>query len=322
MDVIDLITPWITLILILLPFIGAERWLHQHMFGVGYLLTGDKGTATGFYYIVFFPAIVLHEVIQYFVAGIFNVPIKKLEIRPQSQDNGTLRYDFVTIDRAKTDRVRSSIVGGAPFIIAATLFYFISTEILDLHSIIDAFSSGTIRNVGGAIQDQFNTPDFWLWLYVLFALSNGMIPTKEDRDGWGLIIGAIVGITGLFLFLGLDEVLIETYQGPVRDGLELVTVSLTIILCIDIVAILFLGILEDSLERIRGFKMDYSGPEASTKAADGRLPGSNKPIPKGELMPSVYNLELPIAEPPAKPNPKAVQSAAASEAGSARPPLA
>ena len=323
MDVFDIITPWVGLILVLVPLIGAERWLHQHLFGVGYLLFKDKESATGCYYIIFFPAIALHELIQYFVAGIFNVPIKKLEIRTQAQENGTLRYDFVTIDRKKTDIVRSSIVGGSPFIFAAAIFYFISTQILDLHSVIDAFSSGTIRNVGYAIQDQFNTPDFWIWLYILFAISNGMIPTKEDRDGWGLIIGSVVGMTALFLFLGLDAFLIETYQGPVKDGLELATVSLSIILGIDIVAILLLGITEDSLERMRGFKMDYGGPNTTTKTKEGRVPGSNKPIPKGELMPSIYNIALPIAEPPAKPDAKASQSAAIADVGSGgKPPSA
>jgi hypothetical protein len=322
MDIIDLITPWVTLLFVVLPLVAAERWIHQHMFGVGYLLTGDKGSATGFYYLIFFPAVVLHELVQYFVCGILNVPIKKLEVRLQPQENGTVRYDFVTIDKKKTDRIRISIVGGAPFFVAAIIFYLISTQILDLYSLIDAFNSSELRNVGGAIQDQFNTPDFWLWLYVLFALTNGMVPTREDREGWEFVLLAIGGVSVVFLVLGLDEVLIETYTGPIREGLELVTASLLIILSIDIVVILLLGITEDTLERIRGFKMDYSGPERVTKprTSSGREPGSNTPIPRGELMPSVYNITLPLADPPARPDPRATIEEAAAEAGSARPP--
>lgn len=323
MDVIDLITPWVTLLFVLAPLVGAERWLHQHMFGIGYLLTGEKSSATGFYYIVFFPAVALHELIQYFVCGILNVPIKKLEVRLQPQENGTVRYDFVTIDKKKTDRVRIAIVGGAPFFIAAGFFYVISTQILDLYSLIDAFNTGDLVNIGDAIQAQFNTPDFWFWLYILFAITNGMVPTREDREGWQFVFVAIVGITGLFLFLGLDEVLIETYTGPVQQGLELVTASLLIILSIDIVVILLLGIVEDTLERIRGYRMDYSGPERSTQPLKNkREPGSNVPIPKGEPMPSVYNLMLPLPEPPARPDPKAKIEQAAEEVGSARPPTA
>lgn len=290
------------------------------MFGIGYLLTGEKGSATGFYYLIFFPAVALHEIVQYFVCGILNVPIKKLEVRVQAQENGTVRYDFVTIDKKKTDRVRISIVGGAPFFLAALIFYLISTQILDLYSLVDAFESGQLQNIGAAIQDQFNTPDFWLWLYVLFAIANGMVPTREDREGWEFVLVAVGAISALFLVLGLDEVLLETYTGPVKEALELVTASLLIILGIDIVVILLLGITEDTLERLRGFKMDYSGPDRKTRPLSGREPGSNVPIPRGELMPSVYNLTLPLPDPPARPDPKARIEEAAAEVGSAKPP--
>lgn len=299
MDFTDFIGPWVSLLVILMPLIAAERWIHQHCYGVGYLLFGDKKTATGFYYIVFFPAVFLHEFTQYLVAGALSVPLKKLELRLHQQDNGTMRYDFVTIQ--PTDPIRSSIIGGAPFVLGAFLFYYISTTILDLHTIPEAFASGKLSNVLSAIQAQFNTPDFWLWLYVLFTLSNGMIPTKEDRAGWWLVLAGVGGLSLVFLIMGLDEVLIETLTGPVRETLELVTTSLSIIFLIDLAVILLLGITEDALERYRGFKMDYSGGKKKTAQVDKTRPiGSNIPLPKGELMPSVYNLQLPIPPIPDK----------------------
>ncbi len=313
MDVTHFIGPWISLLVILVPFVYAERWIHQHFFGIGYLLTGEKGSATGFYYLIFFPGVILHEIIQYLVAGALNVPVKKIEARPQVQENGTLRYDFVTIE--KTDPLKASIIGGAPFLVAASLVYYISTSILDLHSIPAAFSTNDLQTVLQAIQDQFNTPDFWLWMGILFSVSNGMIPTKEDRAGWWLILGAVGVITIVFLVIGLDSVLIETYNSTVRDGLELVTTSLTIILGMDIVVILLLGFTEDTLERMRGFKMDYSGPAAKTIKERVRKPGSNLPLPKGELMPSVYNLQLPIPNFPAKPDTRAAPAQSPSAFG-------
>ncbi len=320
MDATAIITPWINLLLVLGPLVFAEQWIHRHLFGVAYLLTEDKEQATGFYYIIFLPGVVLHEFVQYLVAGILNIKIKKMEIRPHRQDNGTIRYDFITID--KTDKIRSAIMGGTPFLIAAALVYFISTQILNLHAIPAAFSTGEIDALGPAIQQQFNTPDFFLWFYLLFTISNGMIPTKEDRDGWGLVLGVVGVLSVIFLVIGLDEFLVDTLTGPVKEALELVTVSLLIILMMDIVVIFGLGLLEDSLERRRGYRVDYGGHEPAKKSRSGRDPGSNIPIPKGQPMPSIYNLTLPTPDIPDKPDARAAAALrdAIADVGSARPP--
>lgn len=321
MDVMAILTPWVNLLLVLGPLVLAEHWIHRHMFGVAYLLTEDKAQATGFYYIIFIPGVVLHEFVQYLVAGILNIKIKKMEIRPQRQDNGTIRYDFITID--KTDKIRSSIMGGTPFLIAAGFVYYISTSILDLHAIPAALGTGDLDVLWQAIRQQFNTPDFFLWFYLLFTISNGMIPTREDRDGWGLIFGAVGVLSVVFLFIGLDEFLVETLTGPVKEALDLVTVSLSIILMLDLLFIFFLGFVEDSLERYRGYRVDYGGQEPAKKPRGGREPGSNIPIPKGQPMPSVYNLTLPIPDIPDKPDARAAAAMrdAIADVGSARPPM-
>ncbi len=319
MDPTIILTPWFNLLLVLVPLILAERWIHRHLFGVAYLLTEDREQATGLYYIIFMPGVVLHEFVQYLVAGILNIKIKKMELRPQPQDNGTIRYDFITID--KTDKIRSSIMGGMPFLIAAGIVYYISTQILNLHAIPAALQTGDLDVLWQAILDQFNTPDFFLWFYLLFTISNGMIPTKADRDGWGLILGAIGVLSLIFLVIGIDEFLIETLTGPVTEALELVTVSLSIILIVDIGVIFILGFIEDTLERYRGYRVDYGGKTAAQKSST-RQPGSNIPIPKGEPMPSIYNLTLPVPEPPQKPDARAAAALrdALADVGSVRPP--
>ena len=289
MDIGDILGPWILLIMLVLPLLYVEKFIHQHIYGVGYLITKDKEQATTFYYLIFFPGVVLHEIIQYFMAGILNVPVKKLEPRPQKQDNGTLRFDFVTIQ--KTDKWRAAVIGGAPFLVACAIMWTISTSILDLHLIPEAFATGEISEIARTINDLRNTPDFWLWMYLLFTISNGMIPTKEDRQGWSFILVAIGAVSLFFIVLGLDNVVVETYQGPVMHGLAMVNTALAILLFIDIFAVLLLGVIEDTFERIRGEKMDYSGQKPKNIK---RQAGSDLPIPVGEPMPSIYNLALPI----------------------------
>ncbi len=320
MDIAELIAPWLSLLMILVPLIFAEQWIHRHVFGISYLMTEDKESATGVYYIFFFPGVLLHEIIQYFVAGALDVPIKKIQAYPKPQDNGTLRYDFVSIK--PTDPIRASIIGGAPFIIAGFLVYTISTSILDLHSLPAAIGTQDTSQISSAVQDLLNTPNFWFWLYLLFVISNGMIPTKEDRQGWRLILAVIGGFTLILILIGSHQVVTETLNGPVRESLELVTTSLAIILGLDVLVILFLRIVENSFERIRGYRVNYNTGEKkkTSQQATKRPVGSNLPIPKGEPMPSIYNLELPLPSLPPKRSAARTIQRAADDVASGRPP--
>ncbi|MBI5927730.1 MAG: hypothetical protein HY862_00360 [Chloroflexi bacterium] len=299
MDITSLIAPWLTLLVILIPLIYAERWIHQHMFGVGYLLTLDKAQATGFYYLVFFPGVLVHEVIQWLIAGMLNVPIKKINSYPKPQEDGTIRYDFVVIE--KTSRFRAILIGGLPFVIAGALVYFISTSVLQLDALLAAIGTGDLDQIGRGIKEFLKTGDVWLWLYFMFSISNGMIPTKEDRQGWFLILGAAAAITIAFLFLGFDVFVTKTMSGPVAHALQLVNTALLAILFIDIVFGLTLGLIEDGLARWRGQKMDYNtGRQLTKKGEPQREPGSNVPLPKGTPIPSIYRLDLPVPPLPTK----------------------
>src|SRR5512145_2508393 len=111
----DLLTPWLLLIAVLIPLIFAEKWIHSHLYGVGWLLTNEKQSATILYYLILFPGVFLHEFTQWLVAGAINVPTKRLTTWPEPQENGTLRLDFVQVQ--PVDRIRSAIIGAVPFAI-------------------------------------------------------------------------------------------------------------------------------------------------------------------------------------------------------------
>jgi hypothetical protein len=46
MNLGNLLTPWIELAAVLIILIYVEKWIHSHLYGVGWLLTNDKKTAT------------------------------------------------------------------------------------------------------------------------------------------------------------------------------------------------------------------------------------------------------------------------------------
>ncbi|MBZ0308518.1 MAG: hypothetical protein K8I82_20800, partial [Anaerolineae bacterium] len=302
MDYFSLLTPWLVLVAIFVPLMMSERWVHQHFFGVVYLLTKDKRRATRAFYVAFFPGIFIHEFVQYLIAVVLNVPIKKGFNWPEQQENGTLRLNFVVVERDKTDVVRAAIVAAAPLILMMVIIWQISTRVLALDDLLAVFGSGDITLLWKEFTGLFKTGDFILWFGLLFTIANAMIPKREDAQGWPLILSVLSVIILIMLVIGLDEVLLETWQGPVTNTLEHVNTALFLVLMMDVAAIFILGIIEDSLERLRGIKMDYSGGGNLTRPRDlKREPGSDLPYPKGEPLPSIYNFLLPVPDPSDKP---------------------
>lgn len=288
----DLLTPWLLLAAVLIPLVYVEKWIHGHLYGVGWLLTNDKKSATALYYVILFPGVFVHEFTQWLVAGALNVKTRRLTSWPEAQDNGTLRLDFVQIQGAGW--LRAAIIGASPLVVGMSLVWLISNQILDFGDFVDALGTGNLRIIGPALRDLAGKTDFFIWLYLMFTISNAMLPTPADRQGWTLIIG-VFGLVLVFLILiGSGEVLLETFTGPVAAGVRRLSTAFLTVLLIEIPGILAIGFLEEILERITGRKFDYSRPAPSPRV---REPGSNLPLRPGAPLPSVYNLNLPVPDP-------------------------
>ena len=53
----DLLTPWMILAAVLVPLVYVEKWIHSHLYGVGWLLTNDNRSATTLYYVLLLPGV-------------------------------------------------------------------------------------------------------------------------------------------------------------------------------------------------------------------------------------------------------------------------
>ncbi len=292
MDIGNLLTPWLFLALVLVPLWFAEKWIQSHLYGVGWLLTNNEQTATTLYYVFLLPGVFIHEVTQWLVAGMLNVRIKKIQAWPEPQKDGTLRLDFVQVD--ETDWFRAAIIGAIPLIIGIATIWTVSLQILNLENFLDALSTTDLTVIGPAARDLVRKPDFFLWLYLMFAITNAMWPTPADRKGWPLLLAIIAGALGFLVLIGVGDVLHETFTGPVAHAVDLLTTAFATVLIVEVLAILFIGFFEEILERITKRKFQYSTPTPPKK---DREPGSNLPLPAGALLPSIYNMELPVPKP-------------------------
>ncbi|NLX09727.1 MAG: hypothetical protein GXY36_08740 [Chloroflexi bacterium] len=292
MPLSDLLSPWIGLGVVLALLVLAEKWIHSHLYGVGWLLTNDQRSATALYYVILMPGVFLHEFTQWLMAGALNVATKRVVAWPEAQADGTLRLDFVQIRRASW--LQSAIIGAIPLITGTALIWVISNHILNLEDFIAALDTRDLALIGAAIQDLGSTPDFYLWLYLMFAISNGMFPTPADRKGWPLLLGIFAACIAFLVVIGVGEVLLETFTGPVAHTVEVLTTAFGAVLTVEVLAIVAIGFLEEILERATKRKFDYG---SHARAARARQPGSSLPLPPGVPLPSIYNLQLPVPDP-------------------------
>jgi len=99
-------------------------------------------------------------------------------------------------------------------------------------------------------------PDFWLWAYVVFAVSNAMTPSPADRQPW-LIAGIYLGVALLLAYLlGGLAVLPQSLAPQVAGALQVLTLAFLFTLALDLVAAVALWVLEAAIiawqERGRG----------------------------------------------------------------------
>jgi hypothetical protein len=295
MNLGDLLTPWLMLAGVIIPLVYVEKWIHAHLYGVGWLMTNDKKSATALYYVLLFPGVLVHEFTQYLIAGALNVKIKRVIAWPQAQADGTLRLDFVQIKNAS--RIQAAIIGAAPLFTGLALVWLISSQLLSLDNVVNAIGTGNLDTVGTTLRDAASAPDFLLWIYVIFTISNAMFPTPADRQGWPLLVGVFVVGIGFLVLIGVGDVLMETFTGPVAHGVNRLTTAFATVLIAEIPGILTIGFVEEVLEKTTKRKFEYGQPAATRSRSTERPPGSNVPLPAGTPLPSIYHLDLPIPSP-------------------------
>ena len=236
-----------------------ETWLHQHIFKVGWLSTHDYQTTTILYYTFFMPGVILHEVVYYLAAGIFNVRAERNIKWPDKQEIGELNLNFVKL-APRTSAFRKAIVTSMPLLIGLISVWAIANYIFDITAVVERMSSGELTDIAAAFNLLISAPLFWLWIYIIFTIANTMFPTTpKDLKGWrSVLIG--IGVVGLALFLvGIGGELFEVLQAPLSQIVSVLQATFVLIMGVDLMMVLVLGTIEYTIERITGHSATFRG---------------------------------------------------------------
>lgn len=251
----DWLLPWIIAALAIWPLVQVERWIHRHVQGLGLLLTNDPQAAVLIYYLVMLPGVVLHEVSQWLLAKAMGVKVKKFRIWPEKK-RGMIRLGLVEIDR-KTDDVRATLVGMVPLATGVAAIALIGGGRFQVQAMAQALATGDMPTIGAAFRSFMSTPDFWFWMYLIFAVANAMLPEEHDRINWWLPAGVVVVVTVVLLVLDLSILLRAWVEGPLTRLAEWLSFAFVMALGIDLFMMALISGAEALFSRLLGRELEY-----------------------------------------------------------------
>jgi hypothetical protein len=243
------------LIITFLLLYPLNRWISTHVQGVAFLFTGSSHVAVWFFWVLFLPGTLLHEVSHWLMAKLLGVKTKGMSLWPKKKPGGELQMGAVEV--LVSDPFRHSLIGLAPLLTGSAAVLLIGYGWLGLGEVGQALVSGDLPLIGAAMSKTMVVPDVWLWFYLVFAISNAMLPSASDRESWLTVLIyftlALALVAGLKLVPSVPKSLQET-------GLTILTyllVAFALTLAIDLLVVALLFVIEVLFAVILGRRVMY-----------------------------------------------------------------
>jgi hypothetical protein len=256
---------WATIGLICLLFM--QRWIHAHLHGVSLLLVGRPEWAVVVYAVVLFPGVMLHEASHWLAATLLGVRTGGMSLLPRRQPDGTLQLGYVEYYKGPSvGPIRESLIGAAPLVAGVAVILLIGQRVFGVTRLAEAIQTGDVTILVDAMAQLLATPNVLVWLYLLFAVSSAMLPSKSDRHAWPaflVILGVAVAVVA---FLARGTALFDQLARPVTTFFGYLGTAFSIALAVGLICMIGIATLEWLLGRARGASVVY-GSRANEETA-------------------------------------------------------
>ncbi|MDY6878249.1 MAG: M50 family metallopeptidase [Chloroflexota bacterium] len=248
------ILPLLWLAVTLAPLLLVERWIHRHLQGVMLLFTGDIEIAVVLYALPLLPGILLHELSHALAAILMGVRVGRISIRPK-RTGQRIQLGFVPIE--KTDVVRASLIGLAPLLVGSGVILLIGYWVFDIGTVGVALVTGDQTDMIAGLLRALKAPDAWIWAYVIFAVSNTMLPSRADRQAWTPLILFLLLIGAVVWAAGLGPAVIESLSELLTKALHWLATMCALTIAIDLPFALLIALMEKVLEQAKSVQVEY-----------------------------------------------------------------
>jgi hypothetical protein len=241
------------LLLMLGPLLLLQRGLHREIQAVFLLLTRRADLSIALFSLLFFPGVLLHEASHYLMAKILGVPTGKVSLIPQTLEGNRLRLGFV--ETGQTDLLRDALIGAAPLLSGGLLVAYLGIVRLGLLTVWDALVAADLEATLEALSAVFQTTDFWLWFYLLVAVSSTMFPSQADRRAWLLLALIITLLVGTALLFGAGPWMSVNVLPWFNQALGGVAVVFALSAAVHLVVLLPVWVLRKGISKVTGMQV-------------------------------------------------------------------
>jgi hypothetical protein len=237
-------------VVMLVPLILLQRLLHREIQAVFLILTRDARITMGVFSLIFLPGVFLHELSHFVLAKVLHVPTGRFSLFPQALPDGRLQLGYVETGRA--DIVRDSLIGAAPLIVGTVFIAFVAIDRLQMRVLWDVFRNGQMSLFWMGLGTLPSAGDFYLWFYLMFAVSSTMMPSESDRHAWIELTVSVGVLFAVVLLLGAGPWMLTTIAPYLSSFFGFVAVIFGLSNFVHILLILPIALMHRLLSRVTG----------------------------------------------------------------------
>ncbi|MGE5642630.1 MAG: hypothetical protein ACM3Y8_06420 [Byssovorax cruenta] len=209
-------------ILMLVPLILLQRLLHREIQAVFLILTRDPRITMGIFSFIFLPGVFLHELSHFIMAKILGVRTGRFSLFPQSLPDGRLQLGYV--ETTRSDIVRDSLIGAAPLIVGTLFVAYVAVYRFEMRVLWDVLRNGQLNLFWMGLRALPGVGDFYLWFYLVFAVSSTMMPSESDRHAWLELVVSVGVLLAIILLLGAGPWMVSTLAPRISNFFGFVAV--------------------------------------------------------------------------------------------------
>ncbi len=229
-----------------------QKWLHQQLFKVGWLVSKRLSRTTVIYYLIFLPGILLYELSVWFTATLLNVRADVAFKIPEEQAAAELKLDFIKLSK-NTSAMKMALLTLAPIAVGIVVIWMLASSVLAIPTTVAPLTITGIEVLPEIVQRLTSTPNFWLWTYVIFAIANTMFPTDmKPLRGWQGMVLLLIPAVAVALMSAASSVMGTLISEQLSQTLTSFNEILIVVIGIDIVVTVILRVIEAVIERVKG----------------------------------------------------------------------
>jgi hypothetical protein len=210
----------------------SHRFATQRLMRLLAVLAGSHPhRAMSYYAWLTWPGTVVHELAHWLAAVALGVQAGMPHLIPgKPNEHGETTLGYVPI--AQTDPLRQSVIGVAPFVAGCAAVFLLSRQ-TGLLSLVELPWAESLA----ALWRWIAQPATPLYVYLLFAITQAMVPSESDRTAWPAV--ALLMVLGGIAAWWLGWTPPGVVQDWAQRGVYLLTIALGLVILFNGLLLLF-----------------------------------------------------------------------------------